>query len=440
VKMDNDLELAYKTLRQRAKALTPYFEYYEGDHPLVYSTARLREVFRKLDANFVENWCSVIINVPWERLVLERLEVADDEAATAALQSLWARLDLFLDADEVHKDALIAGESFSLAWEDEDAPGRATAYPHDPRNCTVFYEAENPRKLRLAAKWWQDGQRYRLNLYYPDRIQKYATGDMQHPPDSYTAFQVFEEQPNPYDTVPVFHFTTGQGSLLKNAVPIQASINKLLSDAMVAAEFSAFRQRYIISQADPGNFKNSPNEIWLVPAGDGQGQQTQVGEFQGTDLGNYETSIERRIAALSSIGRIPSHYFFRGGQPPSGEALIALEAPLNKLVDRIIQRMTVTWQQQAAFMLRIEGVEVDPEAVVVRYADPETVQPRTRAEIRQLNVAAGMPLVTALRRDGWTQEELDQLGQDLAQDRDARAAEESNLGGALLTRFERGGF
>ena len=46
----------------------------------------------------------------------------------------------------------------------------------------------------------------------------------------------------------------------------QDAINKLLADMMVAAEFGAFRQRYIISQVDPGSLKNAPNPRASVAA------------------------------------------------------------------------------------------------------------------------------------------------------------------------------
>jgi hypothetical protein len=223
--------------------------------------------------------------------------------------------------------------------------------------------------------------------------------------------------------------------VLDNAIPLQAAINKLLADEMITAEFGAFRQRYVISNADVGNLKNAPNEVWDLPAGDGVGQQTTVGEFSASDLGNFESAIERRVAALSAITKIPSYYFFRmGGQPPSGEALIAMEAPLNKAVRRIIARFTTTWQQMAAFMLRIDGYEVDPETVQVFYADPETVQPKTRAEIRQSSVSAGIPLITQLRREGWTDEQIAQMLEDRAVER--QAAQES-LAQALLEQQRR---
>ena len=438
--LNADLKLAFDTLAEKRRVYDPYFDYYAGRHPLVYSAARLRKVFKGLDANFVENWCSVVVNVPWERLVLTRLVVTDDAAATERLDELWARLDLNLDADEVHRAALIASESFVIAWGEPDDERRATSYYHDPRLCHVFYEDEDPRTARMAAKWWQEGKRYRLTLYYPDRLERYATTGMEQAPSSAIAFQLLDEpSDNPYGSIPVFRWTTGQGSALDNAIPIQASINKLLSDEMISAEFGAFRQRWIISQADPGALKNAPNEIWAIPAGDGQGQQTSVGEFGETSLGNYESAIERRIAALSSITRIPAHYFFKtGGQPPSGEALIVMEAPLNKMIERIIQRFRVTWQQYAAFLLKIEGIEIDPETVEPIYDNPQTVQPRTEAEIRQLDVAAGIPLTTELRREGWTEDELEQMQADRRAERDETLLSTSNLGGMLLEGFERG--
>jgi len=436
-----DLKLAFDTLAHKRRKYDEYFDYYEGRHPLVYSAERLRKVFRGLDANFVENWCSVVVNVPWERLVIQRLEVVGDAAATERLGELWATLDLNLDADELHRSALIASESYEIVWGSATDGERATSYYHDPRQCHIFYEDDDPRTARMAAKWWQSGKSYRLTLYYPDRLERYTTGALDQAPSSAAAFQLIEEPSvNPYGAIPVFRWSTGIDSVLTNAIPLQAAINKLLSDEMISAEFGAFRQRWIISQADPGQLKNAPNEVWAIPAGDGAGQASSVGEFGATDLGNFERAIERRIAALASITRIPSHYFFKsGGQPPSGEALVTMEAPLNKMIDRIIQRLRVTWQQYAAFLLKVEGIEIDPETVEPIYADPETVQPRTKAEIRQLDVAAGIPLTTELRREGWTEDELEQMQADRRAERDETLLATSNLGGALLADFERGG-
>lgn len=405
MKTKTDLELAVEALRAKQEPYNGYWEYYRGEHPLVYSTERLREVFRGLAVNFVENWCSVVVHVPLERLVLERLDVAGDPELSERLHELWDRLDLNLDADDVHECLLVTGEAFLVGWIGGD--GEPEAWFNDSRLCHVFYDAENPRVVRYAAKWWRDGDAIRLNLYYADRVESFVSAGSL----AGGGFVLDQVIPNPFGVAPVFHLRSGRDgrSVLEDVIPLQAAINKLLADEMVAAEYGAFRQRWVISNADVTTLRNAPNEIWSIPAGDGMGQATAVGEFGQTQLGNYESSIERRIGALSAITRIPSHYFFRTAQPPSGEALMVMEAPLSKQVQRLEERLIPVWQALGAFLL---GFEVAPSAIVPVYAEPSTVQPRTEAEIRQLTVAAGVPLLTELRREGWTAAELEQLVAD----------------------------
>jgi hypothetical protein len=436
------VQRAFEALKAKQKAYNTYWAYYDGDHPLVYSTARLREVFKGLDARFVENWCSVVINVPVERLLLESITVANDATATEALRSLWTGLDMHLDADDAHLAALVCGEAFVMVWPDE--AGAVQAYYNDPRKCHVFYDEDNPRAKSLGAKWWTAGDgTHRMTLYYRDRLEYYGTSKANEQPTSYKAFvKIAEDEVNPYGVIPIFHLRPERRAIiseLDNAIPLQAAINKLLADEMISAEFGAFRQRYVISNADVGNLKNAPNEVWDLPAGDGMGQQTSAGEFSATELGNFETAIERRIAALSAITRIPPHYFFRlGGQPPSGEALIALESPLLKKVDRYIKRFTSTWQAIAAFMLALDGRQVARQDIEPQYADPATVQPRTEAEVRQTNTNAGVPIVTTVRRQGWSEAEIEEMRQDRIEE---QADAQESLAQALIEqqrRFDQG--
>ena len=429
-----DLEVAFAALRDKQTAYNLLWDYYNGDHPLVYSAARLREVFRNMDARFVENWCAVVVDTPLERLALQRMTVAGDDEATTTLETLWTGLQLGLDADDVHLCALVTGEAFLFVWPDEQE--QPTAYYNDSRLCHITYNAENPRVADYGAKWWQDDKTYHINLYYPDRIEYYATGKKSTLPESAAAFKPSEEpQDNPYGIIPLFHFRPERRaaiSALDDVIPIQAAINKLLADMMVSAEFGAFRQRWVISNADLGTLRNAPNEIWMIPSGDGLSQGTAVGEFSETSLENYDKSIERRIAAISAITGIPSYYFFRqGGQPPSGEALVTMEAPLNKKVRRYIRRFTPIWQQAMAFMLRLQGLVVAPAAITPVYASPETVPPKMQAEIRHLDVGTGIPLVTELRREGWSEQELAQLQAD----QQMTAAEaQTSLAAALIAQ------
>ncbi len=222
-------------------------------------------------------------------------------------------------------------------------------------------------------------------------------------------------------------------------LPLQDAVNKLLSDAMIAAEFGAFRQRYVISTAGVDGLKNAPNEIWDIPAGDGGGQATSVGEFSQTDLGVYFAAIDKLANAMSVITRTPKHYVYGQGGDPSGEALIAMEAPLIRKCTRYIERFTATWQRIGSFLLHVAGVEIAPEQITPLFDRPETVQPRTTAEIRELGVRAGVPLVTMLRDEGKDEAWLADMERDRAAQEAARSA---TLAAAMLEaqrRFDGGG-
>jgi hypothetical protein len=65
-----------------------------------------------------------------------------------------------------------------------------------------------------------------------------------------------------------------------------------------------------------------------------------------------------------------------------------MEAPLNKKAAKYIEKFTPTFRQIAAFMLRLDGVEVDAKDIKPVFEPVQTVQPLTRAQIRQTNTPA----------------------------------------------------
>lgn len=403
--MASDLELAFTALQAKGPQYATLFAYYDGEQPLTYTSKRLEPIFKDLDAYFAENWCSVVIDACRDRVNLKGLACSGQQAA---MDEIWERCELKLESDEVHEAAMVCGESFVVAW--PDAEGKPDAYYNDPRMCHVFYEAEYPRLKRFAAKWWvHEDETLRMTLYYPDRLEYYGSTQKAESVSAYTALQALEpaSAPNPFGVVPVFHFRSGQRKIksdLASVTPVQNGINKLLTDMMVTAEYAAFPQRFIISNADiQGKLKNAPNEVWDLPAGDGMSQQTQAGQFAAADLKNYLEGIDNLATAISSITRTPKHYFFSVGSNLSGEALIAMEAPLNKKAQDRIDRYSPVWSDVGEFLLRIGGVEAEVEAVFDR---PETIQPFTQAQTLQMYVSAGLPVALALKQLGWDEGEI----------------------------------
>ena len=438
-----DVKRAYEALKAKATLYDLLWRYYDGDHPLKYTAERLREVFNKLDVKFIENWCAVVIDAAMDRINLTGFQVADNEAATDALNDAFTATELNLDSDDAHLAALVCGEAFIIVWKDEESDA-IQAFYNDSRQCHVEYDPSNPRKKLWAAKWWLDAEeKYRLTLYYPDRLEYYVSDKKAEDVTNANAFVPAEvpSADNPFGVVPVFHLRRDRRKVqseLSSVLTTQDAVNKLLSDMMVAAEFGAFRQRYVIAQAEPGRLKNAPNEIWAIPGGDGGGQPTSVGEFEQTDLGGYLTAIDKLSAAMAIITRTPKHYMFAQGGDPSGDALIAMEAPLNKKVDRYIERFTATWRKVAAFIAALQGVSLEETDITPLFDNPTTVQPAAQATIRQASVGAGMPLATVLRDEGKDDAYLDQMKKDAQEERRQQQATLAAAMVAAQRRFDQG--
>lgn len=439
-----DLEQAVAALVAKQKPYTRLWNYYDGEQPLVYTARRLADLFKHLDAYFAENWCGVVVDAVNERLRLTGYQTGDSQAQ-GLLDQAWTEGDLALEASDIHEAALVCGESYAIVWPDDE--GTPQVYYNDPRLCHVVYDAERRKLARMAAKWWVDEDGYRrVTLYYPDRLEYYRSNKRLDDLDPAAGWRdlssVADPAVNPYGIVPVFHFRPERRRVksdLADALPVQDAINKLLADMMVAAEFGAFPQRYVISNADTSSLKNAPNEIWELPAGDGAGQPTQAGQFAAVDLGNYISAIDRAVRAMGAITRTPRHYFFNQGGDPSGEALVAMESPLNKKAQDRIDAFTSTHRRLASFLLTLMGRPTPPHQIQPVFGRPETVQPLTQSIIRQNGINAGLPLRTQLRREGWTEPEIERMEDD-------RQAEESVrqtlLAGALLDaqrRFDQGG-
>lgn len=420
----SDVQIAILQLSEKARRYTALYSYYDGDQPIVYSTEKLRQVFSDINARFTENWCAVVVNSVLDRLEIRDMPVSDNEQQTTALQQLRELSGLIDEEDMIHEDLCVTGEAFVMVWFAED--GMIEAYRNDPRNCYMHYDMDNPRRGRWGAKWWMtDEKRIRLNLYYPDRFEYYIANREFMPGELATdkAFEPYQEEgenlvANDYGIIPMFHFRANRRkpkSQLDSVIEPQDMLNKLLADMMISSEFAAYQQRYVISQSGVEGLKNQPFGIWDLPGSDGEGQPTSAGQFSATPLANYLEAINKIAADIGIITSTPRHFFFDQGGQLSGEALIAMESPLNKKISRIIRAVAPTWRDIGSFLLLLVGQAVPSQSIWANYAPPETVQPKTQAEIRKLNVEAGIPLDNVLRDEGWTEADLQQMHDDEAE-------------------------
>ena len=95
--------------------------------------------------------CSVVVNSVVDRIQLQRILIADDDAASNNLATLMEASEVVLESEDVHLAALVTGEAFVIAWPDEES-GQPEAYYNDSRNVHLFYEADQPAPQTLCLQ------------------------------------------------------------------------------------------------------------------------------------------------------------------------------------------------------------------------------------------------------------------------------------------------
>lgn len=400
-----DIEIAFDALKAKVVEYTTLFNYFSGNQPLKYSTERLKRAFGNSSVYFAQNWLGVIVNAVLDRLVLKGYN-AKDESVNNTLDILFKELNLQLDSYDVHEAALITGEAFIIVeQEGEDLE----IYYNDPRQVVMFYDPNRPKIKLFAAKEWYDGNKYYINLYYPDRTEYYVSNK-----DSNGKTFILEETTvNPFSEIPVFHFRNSRRTIKRELGPaeisIQDAVNKLFSDLMVAAEFEAFKMRVFISQVDPGDIRVSPDMHMWMPARESEGQDAQVIEIGGSTLDNFLKPINDLASTLAITTRTPKNYLFDTGANLSGEALLVAEAPLVKKVKQYQENYSITWQELATFILKVKNIIINPSELVTVWEGIESNQPKTEAEIIASQVSSGIPLTVALSHAGWSLDEINQI-------------------------------
>lgn len=417
---EEDKKVAYEALSAKQGALENLANYYYGDQPLRYTAERLAEAFDNPTVSFIQNWCAVVIDSVLDRLIFKGWDDTDEDA-DAVLDKFWEDNYFQKVQYDVHQNALVAGEAYIVF----DVIGNElVAFHNDSRLVHLFYDGENPYKKRMGAKWWIDeltGEK-RLNLYYDNTIEKYIATKKSDNESGYLLDKII---PNPIGEIPIVHFRTGYIPL-KNILTLQDAVNKTLSDMMVVAEFNAFQQRWMVTNAKLTELRNNPRTILRIPKGQEGTEGTQVGTFPAADLDKFLSVMDKLANSIAIISRTPKHYFMDTGSNISGEALIVMESPLVKKAKQIQENYSIGWQDCARMILSANGIEYNKSDVSLIWEALNTNQPLTEANVMKTQKEIGLPIKTILRRAGWGSSEMMQYEED-KQEQDVASKTETQI-------------
>lgn len=368
----------------RQTDMTTFDDYYQGKHRMTFHTARVLAAFGTTFRKLRMNYCEVVVDALAERLEVQGFRIGTDQAAADAAWEIWQRNRLDAHFARGIRAGLTKAEFSLIVW--VDAAGEPRITVEDASEVIVATSPGNPSDRRAALKRWRDPDERRMYacVYLPDGIYKFRS----EPGDALTARQLGElpegfgqgggagrklpdvatgslkwerwevdgeDWPlaNPFGIVPVIPqpnkpdiFGVGE-SELAHIVPIQDLINTNIVNAMLAGQFSAFRQKYatnVVFEVNPDT--GDPENPWRIaqdsmitapPPDEPTGHEVKFGEFSETDLTGYSTLHELYVQGIATVSRTPPHYFLgQSGNFPSGESLRSAEAGLTfKARDRI---------------------------------------------------------------------------------------------------------
>jgi len=453
---------------ERQSQYVVYREFYDGDHD-TQLTARQRAYLQiKTGEEFNSNYCPIVVDALAERLRVTGFDCGDDEDLAALLWDWWqgSRGDALQGV--AHTAGCRDGDTYTLVdWdEDKGMPRLRHQNAYDgTEGIKVHYDPET-REIAFASKRWrvesenpeQAGKVRRLNLYYPDRIEKYASNQ-----DEFEGAWEEYAEPNEDGTmspwpipwvnkadeplgVPVFHFKNrDQGydfgqSELKDVIPLQNALNKTLIDLLAIADLQGFPVPYMIGD-DPSGLTLAPGS-WVFSKHPATGDDSvSIGQLDPADLESVIALKDSFVTEIARVSRTPLSYFQTSGNRPAEGTLKQEEVGLVARAENRQVGFGNSWEDAMRLGIRLyntfgEG-GLDEEATIsTQWDDPQTRNEKEHLESLLMKAKLDVPHETLWAEMGY---DADQIAEMSAQ-RGEEMEEQSNIGGELLRAFEGGGF
>lgn len=422
-------------IEQQRKVLTARV-FNEGKF-LVKLTQRLKEFLgANDDFSITLDLINIVNRAVSERLKVDRFEAKSQGKESAAALNEWAMAVWDTNSrmpakePEMWEDAVSDGEHFLVVYRDVES-NRTRIVPHPryvgPQVCVegrngdgdgirMHYENEktNDKPLYASKRWTEHyfdergapKAQQQLNLYFPDRIEKYVLGG--------TGWRMLEgglewwthdgtERGEPLG-IPIMHVRNPKRRPeAERAWGMQKAVAKLLIDLLESSDRTAF-QIFITygwkmedEKGQPLTMAPGQNIGTLAPPPEAS---TQI--VDGADLSPYLETIDKVIIWMAGVTDTPaSRFVMSGSVRAEGTLQEEKETLITKVGNRadsystpVRDALRQAWRQERAFGDGGKLGENEPEFDVIFKAFRET-----SVEEKQLEAAA-------MRDSGYPDEEI----------------------------------
>ena len=404
--------LLWKELSKQRPKIEAYNAWFDDDQAKPLVPKECNEAYQRLLDMASENWAGMIVTAPAERLRIQGL-VFDGDAEGPAWD-IWQANGMDADSDLVHLDALISGRSPVMVVEDGDSPVGVSITPEDPRETLVLCEPGSRRKRVAAIKTWVDLEDYSHAAVWTEgrfmagrskSNEAHRFGSLDH-----IDYWDWDETVTGPAEVPIIELHAnartgrmGRSEMASHVKALQA-INLLGFDLLLAAEFAAYRQRWVtgleLDEDEAGKpvkpFKSGVDRLFV-----GEDDKIKFGEFGESDLTNYIKAIEYRVGALAARSKTPAHYVATSISNVSADTIRALESGLVAKCERHQRSFSDPWEDVIRLALRLRGdAGSDDMAAEIKWADPRTHTDGQLADALTKKQAIGIPQEALWEMDG----------------------------------------
>ncbi|WP_322857335.1 phage portal protein [Mycobacterium shigaense] len=353
----------------------------------------------------------------------------------------WLDNDMDQLSDVAHQEALTFGSSYAIVW---GSNGKPQVSIESPTQVAVIRDPGSRQVLRAVKRWRSNigGKAETWAVaYYPDRIETWYANQAA----STAGFNLVDMLENPIGTVPVIPITNtglleGVGadsgymhdygrSEISDLIPLCDGLNKLLTDMLVSAEYTARPRRWatgidlverpkLDSVGNPVlDDDNNPVIETVNPIPEGSRAMiseeagAKFGQLDAAELTGYENAVNVLLGQIMAVSALPGHFLgIMTDNPASADAIRGSEASLTARAEARQKTFGRAWEQVARLMVAVrDGTDPADVDVQVQWAPADTRSESQEADaVTKLYQAGILSRAGTLRRLGFTEDEIQQ--------------------------------
>ena len=338
------------------------------------------------------------------------------------LQEVYMSNDLDTESQKAHLDGLIHGVGFVAVTTGFEGEADPLITIESPLNATAIWD---PRTRRATSAYLQrldvDGRVASACLLLPEQTLWMECQTNQDGSIIPGSWKIIERDFHNLGRVAIAQFVnrprsatgSGHSEITETVRRLTQSGLRTIAAAEVSREYFAAPQRYVLGAKESffTDAEGSPIPAWKSYMGrmlalerDEYGDLPDVKEFRGAGLETFFTMLKSLAQLLSGEAGIPQNYLgFSTDNPPSAEAINAMEARLVKRAERRQKYFGRGWAEVArlAIMVRDGKSTLSNDELAIRPKWRPAHTPTTAAAADAIQKLVSSGVLPAQSRVTW---------------------------------------